>query len=80
MKGAVGLQLGGKAVGGTGLSTVQIVQGGSQKQMSQVTVQQIQQVFKQVPHTIQHITQVSLEVMSSQLIILQGCSITQHNT
>lgn len=57
VKGAVGLQLGGKAVGGTGLSTVQIVQGGSQKQMSQVTVQQIQQVFKQVPHTIQHITQ-----------------------
>ncbi|XP_037797000.1 uncharacterized protein LOC119592240 [Penaeus monodon] len=57
VKGAVGLQLGGKAVGGTGLSTVQIVQGGSQKQMSHVTVQQIQQVFKQVPQTIQHITQ-----------------------
>lgn len=55
---AVGLQLPSKAVGNTGLSTVQIVQGG-QKPMSQVTVQQIQQVFKQVPpQTIQHITQV----------------------
>lgn len=58
VKGAVGLQLGGKAVGGTGLSTVQIVQGGGQKQMSHVTVQQIQQVLKQVPQTIQHISQV----------------------
>nr|XP_045582866.1 helicase domino-like isoform X2 [Procambarus clarkii] len=58
VKGAVGLQLGSKGVGGTGLNTVQIVQGGGQKQMSHVTVQQIQQVFKQVPQqTIQHITQ-----------------------
>lgn len=53
VKGTVGLQLGGKAVGGTGL---QIVQGGGQKQVS---LQQIQQVLKQVPQTIQHITQVS---------------------
>lgn len=71
VKGAVGLQLGGKAVGGTGLSTVQIVQGGSQKQMSHVTVQQIQQVFKQVPQTIQHITQVMLEVMSNAFFYIQ---------
>ncbi|XP_050722344.1 helicase domino-like [Eriocheir sinensis] len=55
VKGTVGLQLGGKAVGGTGL---QIVQGSGQKQVSQVTMQQIQQVLKQVPQqTIQHITQ-----------------------
>ncbi|KAG7162494.1 putative helicase domino-like 3 [Homarus americanus] len=54
----VGLQLGSKTVGSTGLNTVQIVQGGGQKQMSHVTVQQIQQVLKQVPQqTIQHITQ-----------------------
>lgn len=52
LMGVKGLQLGGKAVGGT----VQIVQGGGQKQ---VTMQQIQQVLKQVPQpTIQHITQV----------------------
>ncbi|KAK8744191.1 hypothetical protein OTU49_001046, partial [Cherax quadricarinatus] len=56
VKGAVGLQLGSKTVGSTGLNTVQIVQGGGQKQMSHVTVQQ---AFKQVPQqTIQHITQV----------------------
>ncbi|XP_066970320.1 helicase domino isoform X4 [Macrobrachium rosenbergii] len=58
VKGPVGLQLGSKAVGSSGLSTVQIVQGGGQKQMSHVTVQQIQQVLKQVPQqSIQHITQ-----------------------
>lgn len=56
VKGTVGLQLGGKAVGSTGINTVQIVQGGGQKP---VTVQQIQQVLKQVPQqTFQHITQV----------------------
>lgn len=59
VKGAVGLQLGSKAVGGAGLNTVQIVQGSGQKQMSHVTMQHLQQVFKQVPpQTIQHITQV----------------------
>lgn len=51
----VGLQLGGKTVGGTGLNTVQIVQGGGQKQ---VTMQQIQHVLKVPQQTIQHITQV----------------------
>ena len=58
VKGTVGLQLGGKTVGGTGLNTVQIVQGGGQKQVSQVTMQQIQHVLKVPQQTIQHIAQV----------------------
>ncbi|XP_068211112.1 helicase domino-like isoform X2 [Palaemon carinicauda] len=58
VKGPVGLQLGSKTVGSSQLSTVQIVQGSGQKQMSHVTMQQIQQVLKQVPQqSIQHITQ-----------------------
>ncbi|XP_068211113.1 helicase domino-like isoform X3 [Palaemon carinicauda] len=47
VKGPVGLQLGSKTVGSSQLSTVQIVQGSGQKQMSHVTMQQIQQVLKQ---------------------------------
>ncbi|KAG0717332.1 Helicase domino [Chionoecetes opilio] len=52
VKGTVGLQLGGKTVGGTG--QIQIVQGAGQKQ---VTMQQIQHVLKVPQQTIQHITQ-----------------------
>ncbi|KAK7077901.1 hypothetical protein SK128_004066 [Halocaridina rubra] len=53
VKGPVGLQLSSKAVSGSGLSTVQIVQGGNQKQM----LQQLQHVLKHPQQSIHHITQ-----------------------
>ena len=67
----VGLQLGGKAVGGGGVSTVQIVQGGAvhQKQMT------IQQVFKQVPpQALPHLQSGTVVVKSQANVGLSASS------